>query len=750
MTLKSTILLLFATLVSAFAHQTAVADFFVAPRGNDDFSGTLPQTNSGRTDGPFRTLQRARDAVREEIKTNKNDIVVMLRGGRYVLTEAVRFGLQDSGKGGQRIIYQNYPDEEPVLTPAVEITGWEKVIDDIPGMSEVAKGKVWAVKMAPGIKPFKALYQDDRRLTRAVSSGFSALKDKDDPAVSNTQLYYPAGVALKNWENISDVDLLMRPTFEFAATILPVARVNEEARIATVAVPSRWPLAKLWTQTPGDVDNVWIENAIEFLDQPGEWVLNTKQNRLYLWPLNGQKPKNILAPQLTELVKIEGHIDYDGPIDVPVKNITLRGLTFTEADRYTWPTDRAGWDLQEQWEIFDKPSAMVRLRGADNCVIEKCRFIDSAAAGIRLDLHCQKNTIRNNLFERIGGVGVLLAGYGPGTKDVNKENTVTNNYIHDIGQVYWGSPAIYLWQSGKNLVAHNLITDTPYSGIVISGWIDWVRSGEGMSTKTIRWAEVEKFLDTNDPGLNLLDYKNWSKRKPFLHATKNIVEKNEIRRITQRLGDGNGIYLGGAGPQNLIRLNYVHDCTSLTAREGIRCDDGQYETVIEKNVVYKNGGTAVGIAVKGQNTIVNNIIANLVTGDPSFDSTYISLQVYPASEAIIQRNIVYSVDKAQHACGTLGAWYLKQPLPEWKETKADKNIYFNTQDPTWLDKHFAEVRPFGVETHSIFADPMFTDLGNGDFLLKPGSPALKLGFEQIDITEMGLTSEFPREFLERP
>ncbi|MDD2762834.1 MAG: right-handed parallel beta-helix repeat-containing protein [Opitutaceae bacterium] len=734
-------------MANVFARQTEVADFYVSPNGNDGFSGTLPQTNSGGTDGPFRTLQRARDAVRERIKANTNDMVVMLRGGRYVLTEAVTFSLSDAGKDGQRIIYRNYPEEEPVLTPAVAITGWEKAPDDTPGLPEVAKGKAWTVKLAPGIKPFKALYQDDRRLTRAVSKGYSALGDWKDPTASNSKLYYPPGVMLKNWDNIGDIDLLMRPTFEFAMSILQLAHVDEEARIATVAIPSRWPLARLWTQTPGDVDNLWIENTIEVLDQPGEWVLNTKQNRLYLWPLDGQKPGNILAPQLTELVKVEGHIDYDGATDVPVRNITFQGLTFTAADRYTWPDDHAGWDLQEKWEIFDRPSAMVRLRGAANCVIERCRFVDSASAGIRLDLYCQDNTIHNNLFARIGGVGALLAGYGPGTKDVNKENRVTDNYFHDVGQVYWNSPAIYLWQSGENLVTHNLISDTPYSGIIISGWVDWLRSGVGMSTKTIRWAEVEKTLDINDPDLNLLDYKTWAKRRPFLHAKRNIVEKNEIRRFTQKLGDGNAVYLGGAGPQNLIRLNYVHDCISPTAREGIRCDDGQYETIIEKNVVYKTGGTAFGIAIKGPNTIVNNIIAGLVTGDPGFDSHYLSLQVYPPTGSFIQRNIIYSEDKNQRACGTLSAWYLKQPPPEWKTTNADYNIYFNTQDPAWLDQHFAEVRPSGVEIHSLFADPLFSDLENENFLLKPESPALKLGFEQIDITEAGLTRDFPKEFL---
>ena len=42
--------------------QPATADFFVSPQGNDHWSGTRPDPNADRTDGPFSGLARARDA----------------------------------------------------------------------------------------------------------------------------------------------------------------------------------------------------------------------------------------------------------------------------------------------------------------------------------------------------------------------------------------------------------------------------------------------------------------------------------------------------------------------------------------------------------------------------------------------------------------------------------------------------------------------------------------------------------------
>jgi hypothetical protein len=48
----------------------------------------------------------------------------------------------------------------------------------------------------------------------------------------------------------------------------------------------------------------------------------------------------------------------------------------------------------------------------------------------------------------------------------------------------------------------------------------------------------------------------------------------------------------------------------------------------------------------------------------------------------------------------------------------------------------------------FFADPMFVDAANGDYHLKPESPALKLGFKNFDVRRAGLLPDFPKEWLE--
>ena len=56
-------------------------------------------------------------------------------------------------------------------------------------------------------------------------------------------------------------------------------------------------------------------------------------------------------------------------------------------------------------------------------------------------MHCQRNSIRNSLIEYVGGVGVLMAGYGPGTKDVNRENELRNCLIRHTGQLILATPS---------------------------------------------------------------------------------------------------------------------------------------------------------------------------------------------------------------------------------------------------------------------------------------------------------------------
>ncbi|EMI19638.1 putative secreted protein [Rhodopirellula maiorica SM1] len=716
--MKFHVLMLFSFMLAGGVCGAAepTANFFVATDGRDEWSGTLTTANPQRADGPFATLERARDAVRDTKNDKPTDIVVLVRGGRYQLNNTIVFGLEDSAVGDATITYAAYPGETPVFSSGREIKNWKKVTEDLPGLPTAAHGNVL---MADVSDRFFTLYDDEGLLPRARSAGFIPLKGG-----SRNRLHFPAG-KLKDWSNIHDVEIVVRPHHAWIVNILPLESVDESKQIASTSIDATYAMNSLhFLKT---TDSCWVENVLDELDQPGEWVLNTQEDKLYLWPRNNSP---VLAAGLTELIRIEGEIDKPGPQDTPVRNLCFRGLTFLHGERYSIASDDAG--LQHDWEMYDKASAMVRLRGTENCRIEQCRFAHSGSGAIRIDLHGQQNTLSSNVIEHIGGTGILLCGYGPGTKDVNRKNLVYNNHIHHTGQIYSHSPGIMVWQSGENRVANNLVHHTPYTGIILSGCMTdfFTRQGRELG-RTIRRHEIARL--PRNPQLDDV--------RSYLHTRDNVIEYNEIHHAMESLGDGNAIYIRGAGAGNQIRHNYIHHLvTPMIMQAAIRTDGGQMDTTIAGNLIYKC--MSQGIILKLNNRCENNIVAEVLAPPRGY---YLSLREGPLTGAVIQRNIFYSTDKDAVFIDELSPGKGRKTedsrgraLARASDADTDYNIYYCAVDPALGKQMLAKQQQDGVDAHSRAVDPLFVDPANGDFRLRPDSPALELGFVQFDKSKVGL------------
>lgn len=713
--LVSTITLISALLSwPGLAATAEAADFYVATNGSDSWSGKLSEPTGN--DGPFKTLERARDAVRDLKKTKSTDIVVLVREGTYRLDKTVVFGREDSGAGDAKITYAAYPGEKPVFSSGREIKGFTKVVDALPGLPKEAEGKVWVADISGR---FSTLFDAEGMLPRARSAGFIPAKDG-----GRDKLYFPKG-KLKNWPNVKDMEIVVRPHHAWIMNILPLVSVDEQARTARTSIESTYPIRPLhFLKT---TESCWVENALDELDEPGEWALNTKEGKVYLWP-RGKSP--VVAPQLLELFRVEGEVDRKGPKDIPVRNLCFRGLTFMHGERYLLSKNDAG--LQHDWDMFDKANALVRLRGTENCTIEQCHFLHSGSGAIRVDLHGIKNTISGNHIEHLGGGGILLCGYGPGTKDVNRNNLVYNNHIHHVGEIYWHSPGIFLWQSGENRVANNLIHHTPYTGVIVSGcMVDFFRRYGRELTRTIRWHEVG-----GKPSRKTLE-----EVRPFLHTHDNLIEYNEIHHVMEKMGDGNAVYIRGAGAGNVIRRNFVHHLvTPMIMQCALRTDGGQRDTLIAENLIYKC--TSQGIMLKLNTRVENNIIADVIAPPRGY---YLSLREGPLTGATIQRNIFYSSSETTDFLNELQAGRRRtsedrrgRKLAKAKDADTDYNIYFCTADHELGEATLAENRREGIDAHSQAIDPLFVDPENGDFRFQPNSPALKMGIIPIDVSEIGL------------
>ena len=315
--------------------------------------------------GETKTLQEARDKARE-LRSNGSleDITIILHDEIYPLNETLRFDCRDSSPKGAKTIFRAVPGNNPVISGGVKLTQWEQ--------TELLGGKIWMTKVpwATGDAFFHCLYDGSTRLPRARSKQFR-IKGVDTHKYANKLEYRTQfnhhNSTIKPWENLCDIELYGQPTRKWLVNYLGIKSVDVQKQITTLEIPATYTMSGTWQ----------VENCIDHLDQPGEWALNSKEGTLYYYPPSGEPGENIIAPKLNELISIEGITDptLEGSLEKPVNGIVFDGLTFSYADRAKWSRSDAG--LQHDWNMFDKATALVRLRSAEHC---DCLLYTSDAA----------------------------------------------------------------------------------------------------------------------------------------------------------------------------------------------------------------------------------------------------------------------------------------------------------------------------------------------------------------------------------
>jgi hypothetical protein len=206
------------------------------------------------------------------------------------------------------------------------------------------------------------------------------------------------------------------------------------------------------------------------------------------------------------------------------------------------------------------------------------------------------------------------------------------------------------------------------------------------------------------------------------------------------------------GYVTVIRNNLFREPLSVH-QLGIDLDDGSSHYDVYNNV-------CVGVSIKlregDYRTVENNIFIH-PANPPAFH------QGYEGNRDRFVRNIVVTSSAANQAFGKSsvpGDSYQVSQTPDNGPILAemDYNLFFND-----LGQFFASLTPrgqerihctlaqwqkLGYDQHSVYADPEFIDPEHGDYRLRAGSPALQAGFRNIDLSQVGLLSDFPKQWLD--
>ena len=639
-----------------------------------------------------------REALRRSEDTATKPAEVVLAGGTYALDEPLVFTPRHNGDAGGPLRLRAASGAEPVITAGRAIEDWRRLDHAVPGLSDEAAARVWYAPI--GEAAFRTLYQDGQQLQRACAGPLMTDEQRNDEA-SDTLLPARSG-DLSAWSNPGDIDVFIMPEHVWQAQYLPVEAVDLEARTITTRVPGTYRLIATGKQNPPLY--YWLDNVPEGLTGPGQWMLDTRLRVVYLWP-HGDEPREITYPGISELVRFEG---VDG---APCAHIEISGLTFTQGDRLSWPMQRRA--CQHDWQVFDWPDAMVRLRGARDVAVRHCRFIEAGATGLRMDGFAVSNTVERCDFERLGGNGIAVLGEEPGGREVSHHNTIQSNHIHDTGRLWWQASGILIVQSGWNEVVDNYLHEISYSGITLVSGREGAFGALGPNN-----GKDGRLVDDDTFGAGPVD---WHYVIGHLDCRHNRIAFNDIHDAMTRLGDGNGIYISGTGWGNIVEGNHVHDMTGAIA--GIRTDDMQWYTRIERNVV--RGLKGGGFILKHVNDVTDNIFLDCAHPE------MVLFRRAPSWGANIKRNVLVLNEIPEATKEPPAPFYGGGFKGDVRQPNVDDNLLWCPSEPERARRALVAMRELGHERHSLVGDPCFVDAGSGDFRLRPDSPALNLGIRSL-------------------
>lgn len=567
------------TLLAFFASAFLFAFFSPAPASAPASAATVQQTyhvspdgsddNPGSEEKPFAGVDRARRAVQLINKNMSGDIVVVLHDGEYQIDHTIVFKAEDSGTNGRKVIYRAAANATPVISGGRRVVGWEKC----------EKG-IW--KAPAPIDNFRQLYVGGRRATRARGDAPAGLELLDDKGYTTTD------VRMAEWKNASDVEFCYRTIWAHTrCKVNGIKREGDRAVITMLQPHFANAINKEGVQiaNPDHLDGIHVENALELLDEPGEWYLDRPAKTVYYMPLPGEDMSKVeaIVPALEKLVELRGEIDR------PVQNIRFEGITFAHGS-WLLPSEIGFVDVQANFvldwqkpfhrgtgltavhnEHLKSPSNVV-CRACDSIHFERCTFAKLGGGGIDLEYGSRNNVIQGCIFKDISGTAVQVGDvlkddhHPDDPKKIVKNNSVTNNYIRDCGLEYWGSVGVFAGYTEGTVISHNEICYLPYSGIS-SGW---------------GWGE-------EDAGGGNPDYEQPFKYETPTPAKNNRIEYNHIHNVMSRTDDGAGVYTLGNQPGTVIRGNYIHDCASRDGKrgwiQGIYLDEGSGFIEVVGNLV---------------------------------------------------------------------------------------------------------------------------------------------------------------------
>ncbi|MBC9795708.1 PDZ domain-containing protein [Sinomicrobium weinanense] len=452
-----------------------------------------------------------------------------------------------------------------------------------------------------------------------------------------------------------------------------------------------------------------VENIFEELDSPGEWFLDKDTQKLYYWPEKGTDLKNALV----EAVHLKGLLEIKGSMDVPVKDFSIRGVTFEHTGRTIFeiyePLLRSDWTVYRGGAVF--------IEGTENVEIRDSEFRNLGGHAVFVSNYNKKTIIRGNHIHDCGASGICFVGDpgivrspsfqykeyvplnemdtvpGPVNNNFPHECIADNNLIYRIGTLEKQSSGVEISMSKKITVSNNSIYDTPRAGINIG---DGTWGGHLIAYNDV----FNTVLETGDHG----SFNSWG-RDRFWHPDRKKMEEIVSEHPEMPFWDAQDTTVIR---NNRFRCDHGWD---------IDLDDGSSNYHIYNNLCL-NGG--IKLREGFRRIVENNILVN---------NGFHPHVWFKNSEDIFRKNIVFMAHK-------------DIMLQGWGK-EIDHNFFMDQKD-------IEASRAHKVDKNSSYGDPLFTDPEAGDFTVAENSPVLKLGFKNFPMDSFGVKDKTLKQIAKKP
>ena len=526
-------------------------EIYVSLQGNDK--------NPGTKEAPFNTLNRAIKQAREWRRLNwpevAGGIYIRLEEGVYAQRNSLFLRPEDSGTPDSPTVICAVDGAHPVISGGVAVTGWKRGCNH-PAVPEKLKQKIWSAE-APLIGnrrvETRQMWVNGHKVQRAAQFPDGGLERMIDfnPEEQTITIPVSQSVNPERLQNAGQLEMIVHQ--RWAIAILRVKSIDAKDGQAVVRFhepESHLEFAHPWPQPVigGEKGNssFCLTNALELLDQPGEWFQEYPSGTIYYYPQAGENMETaeVIIPTLETLVTI------DGTLSRPVKHIQFNGITF-EHTSWMRPSFQGHVTLQGGFPLLDayklqepglpekaelenqawitRPETAIRVRGAEHIDFKHCTFRHLSSTGLDYEWAVTASSVEDCQFTDIGGTALLVGAFPDGgfethipfipadVRELCSHITIRNNFISNVTNEDWGCVGIGAGYVRNMDISHNEVCHLNYSGICV-GW-GWTSLESGMCN--------------------------------------NRIEANYVHHFARRLYDAGGLYTLSNQPGSVMRNNRI-------------------------------------------------------------------------------------------------------------------------------------------------------------------------------------------------